>query len=41
MGTWLWEEVEAVIADYFALLTLELQREPYNKATHRRNLLNY
>ncbi|WP_199321918.1 hypothetical protein [Leptolyngbya sp. FACHB-321] len=32
-------EVEAVVADYFTMLSLELRREPYNQAAHRRNLL--
>jgi len=36
---WSREEVESVIADYIAMLTLELRHEPYNKAAHRRQLL--
>lgn len=36
---WSREEVESVIADYLAMLTLELRHEPYNKAAHRRQLL--
>src|SRR5690242_12814674 len=31
-------EVEAVIADYFAMLAAELMGEPYNKTEHRRQL---
>jgi Domain of unknown function (DUF3883) len=31
-------EVEAVVADYFAMLEKELRREPFNKSTHRRKL---
>lgn len=37
-GAWSQQEVEAVIADYFAMLSLELRREQYSKAEHRRNL---
>jgi hypothetical protein len=35
---WSREEVEAVVADYFAMLALDLARMPYNKAEHRRAL---
>jgi hypothetical protein len=36
---WLREEVEAAVADYFAMLEKELKGEAYNKAEHNRNLL--
>lgn len=32
-------EVEATVADYFAMLEAELRSEPYNKTEHRRALL--
>nr|MDP9177199.1 hypothetical protein [Gemmatimonadota bacterium] len=35
---WSREEVEAVTADYIAMLLKELRREPYNKTAHRRKL---
>lgn len=35
---WAREEVEATIADYFAMLSAELSGTPYNKAEHRRRL---
>jgi hypothetical protein len=35
---WSREEVEAVVADYFGMLTLELRGEPFNKAEHNRHL---
>jgi Domain of unknown function (DUF3883) len=35
---WSREEVEAVTADYIAMLLKELRREPYNKTAHRRQL---
>lgn len=35
---WSRQEVEAVVADYFAMLALDLARMPYNKAEHRRAL---
>jgi len=35
---WSRSEVEAVVTDYFAMLTKELRREEYNKTTHRRAL---
>ncbi|HKP04077.1 MAG TPA: DUF3883 domain-containing protein [Chthoniobacterales bacterium] len=37
-ANWLREEVEAVVADYFAMLTMELRGEPFNKAERNRNL---
>lgn len=36
---WTREEVEAVVADYFHMLTLELTGQQYNKSEHRRALL--
>jgi hypothetical protein len=36
---WSREEVEATVADYFAMLVAELAGVPYNKAAHRRSLL--
>lgn len=36
---WSQQEVEAIVADYFAMLADELQGRPYNKAAHNRNLL--
>ncbi len=36
---WSREEVEATVADYFALLGAELEGVPYNKAAHRRELV--
>ena len=38
VSTWSREEVEATVADYWAMLILELQGEPYSKAEHRRQL---
>ncbi|MDI9636268.1 hypothetical protein QM565_10800 [Geitlerinema splendidum] len=38
-GEWSQAEVEAIVADYFTMLSLELRREPYNKAAHRRDLI--
>jgi hypothetical protein len=35
---WSQQEVEAIVADYFAMLADELQGKPYNKAEHNRNL---
>lgn len=35
---WTDEEVEATVADYFAMLTKELARVPYNKKQHNRDL---
>jgi hypothetical protein len=37
---WSQEEVEAAVADYFAMLAKELMGEPYNKAEHNRQLQN-
>jgi hypothetical protein len=37
--SWSREEVEATIADYFHMLTLELSGQQYNKTEHRRALL--
>lgn len=36
---WTREEVVATVADYFAMLAAELSRVPYNKAAHRRALI--
>jgi hypothetical protein len=36
---WSWDEVEATVADYLAMLRKELRREKYSKAAHRRALL--
>ena len=36
---WTREEVEATVADYLHMLTLELSGQTYNKTEHRRNLL--
>lgn len=38
-GEWSQAEVEAVVTDYFTMLSLELRRERYNKAAHRRKLI--
>ncbi|HVT45024.1 MAG TPA: DUF3883 domain-containing protein [Thermoanaerobaculia bacterium] len=35
---WSIAEVEAIVADYFSMLALELRSELYNKAAHRRNI---
>lgn len=35
---WDWLECEAVVADYFAMMELELRGERYNKTQYRRNL---
>lgn len=35
---WSREEVEATVAEYFAMLALELRGEPYSKTEHRRRL---
>ena len=35
---WSFEEVAATVADYFAMLELELRGEPYNKKDHNRRL---
>ena len=37
-SAWSREEVEATVADYFAMLLLELTGQPYNKAAHNRAL---
>ena len=36
---WSWDEVEATVADYLAMLRKELRHEKYSKAEHRRALL--
>lgn len=36
---WSREEVEATVADYFHMLTMELTGQAYNKTEHRRNLM--
>ena len=36
---WSREEVEAIVADYLHMLTLELAGQSYNKTAHRRQLL--
>jgi hypothetical protein len=36
--SWSRHEVEATVRDYFAMLQLELQDQPYNKADHNRTL---
>lgn len=38
MADWSQQEVEAIVADYFAMLADELQGKPYNKAAHNRDL---
>ena len=35
---WDWLECEAVVADYFAMMEIELKGERYNKSQHRREL---
>ena len=37
---WDWIECEAIVADYFAMLEMELRGERYNKTQHRRHLQN-
>lgn len=37
---WDWLECEAIAADYFAMLELELKGERFNKSQHRRELQN-
>ena len=37
-AVWSRQEVEAIVADYFAMLASELAGTPYNKAAHRRAL---
>jgi hypothetical protein len=39
MADWSLIEVEAIVADYFEMLTLEQSGVPYNKSAHRRRLL--
>ena len=36
---WSREEVELIVADYLSMLTLELTGQPFNKAAHRRRLM--
>ena len=36
---WTREEIEAIVADYLHMLTLELSGQAYSKADHRRRLL--
>ena len=36
--SWSREEVEAAVADYFAMLAMDLRAQPYNKAEHNRLL---
>lgn len=36
---WTLDEVDAAVADYFAMLSAELSSEPYSKSGHRRALL--
>ncbi|MEO8360405.1 MAG: DUF3883 domain-containing protein [Vicinamibacteria bacterium] len=38
--SWSNEEVEATVADYFAMLDKEIRSVPYSKTVHRRGLLN-
>jgi hypothetical protein len=38
MAAWSQAEVEATVADYFAMLEAELKGEAYSKAEHRRTL---
>jgi hypothetical protein len=38
MKDWTRDEVEAIIADYFAMLELEIRGEAYSKAEHNRHL---
>ncbi len=38
-GSWSREEVEATVADYLHMLTMELAGQQYRKADHRRNLI--
>ena len=39
-GSWSKAEVEATVADYFSMLFAEIRGEAYNKAAHRRALVN-
>jgi len=36
---WNTAEIEAIVADYFAMLAKDLRGDPYNKAAHRRALM--
>jgi type II secretory pathway pseudopilin PulG len=36
---WTQAEVATIINDYFSMLELELKKQPYNKTSHRKNLL--
>jgi hypothetical protein len=36
---WSRDEVELIVADYLAMLSCELARQPYNKSAHRRQLM--
>jgi len=36
---WDWLECEAIVQDYFEMLSLELRGQPFSKAQHRRGLL--
>lgn len=38
MADWVRDEVEAIVADYFAMLQKELSGQPYSKAEHNRGL---
>ncbi len=38
-GSWSREEVEATVADYLQMLTMELTGQQYNKTEHRRKLI--
>ena len=40
MNDWSNLEVELIVADYFSMLSKELSGLTYNKAEHRRRLLN-
>ena len=39
--SWQRAEVEAIVADYFAMLVLDLRGENYDKSAHRRSLLRH
>src|SRR5664279_1162545 len=39
-ASWTREEVEATVADYLAMLTLELSGQTYSKSEHRRSLIS-
>ena len=38
-GSWSREEVEATVADYLSMLTMQLTGQQYNKTEHRRKLI--